>query len=78
LITKIEKSADGVGMKQPDWRAAAALLKFADMKRFGDASSNEEIYWREPDRLFAIGLMTSLSPIWPPIPPTSFLCVIHC
>ena len=36
LSTKIEMSADGVGMKQPDWRAAAALLKFADMKRFGD------------------------------------------
>lgn len=36
LITKIEKSADGIGLKQPDWRAAAALLKFADMKRFGD------------------------------------------
>jgi hypothetical protein len=41
LITKIEKSADGVGMKQPDWRAAAALLKFADMKRFGDSPAVE-------------------------------------
>ena len=37
LITKIEKSADGIGLKQPDWRAAAALLKFVDMKRFGDS-----------------------------------------
>jgi len=41
LITKIEKSADGIGLKQPDWRAAAALLKFADMKRFGDSPAVE-------------------------------------
>lgn len=36
LVTKIEQSADGIGLKQPDWRAAAALLKFADVTRFGD------------------------------------------
>lgn len=41
LITKIEKSADGIGLKQPDWRAAAALLKFADLKRFGDSPAVE-------------------------------------
>ena len=41
LLTRVEKSADGVGMKQPDWRAAAALLKFADMKRFGDSPALE-------------------------------------
>jgi hypothetical protein len=41
LISKIEKSADGIGLKQPDWRAAAALLKFADMKRFGDSPAVE-------------------------------------
>jgi len=41
LITKIESAADGVNMKQPDWRAAAALLKFADMKRFGDSPAVE-------------------------------------
>lgn len=37
LIERIEKSADGKGgVKYPDWRAALALLKIADMKRFGD------------------------------------------
>jgi hypothetical protein len=41
LITKIESAADGVNMKQPDWRAAAALLKFADLKRFGDSPAVE-------------------------------------
>ena len=41
LSTKIESAADGVNMKQPDWRAAAALLKFADMKRFGDSPAVE-------------------------------------
>jgi hypothetical protein len=34
LIDRIEKSADGVGMKQPDWRASAHLLAIADAKRF--------------------------------------------
>jgi hypothetical protein len=34
LIGRVEKSADGVGMKQPDWRAAAFLLSVADAKRF--------------------------------------------
>jgi len=33
LIARVEKSADGEGMKQPDWRAAAFLLSVAD-KRF--------------------------------------------
>jgi len=41
LISKIEASADGKGLKQPDWRAAAALLKFADQKRFGDSPAVE-------------------------------------
>ena len=35
LIAKIEASADGVGMKQPDWRAAAFLLSVTDKHRFG-------------------------------------------
>lgn len=40
LITKIESAADGVNLKQPDWRAVA-LLKFVDIKRFGDTASIE-------------------------------------
>lgn len=32
LISKIENSADGIGMKQPDWRAAAYLLQITDRK----------------------------------------------
>lgn len=39
LIARVEKSADGVGMKQPDWRAAAFLLSVTDAKRFS-ASGN--------------------------------------
>lgn len=34
LITKIESAADGVNMKQPDWRAAAHLLALTDLNRF--------------------------------------------
>ena len=44
LITKMESAADGVNMKQPDWRAAAALLKFVDLKRFGDSPPSIELH----------------------------------
>jgi hypothetical protein len=37
LIDRIEKSADGIGVKYPDFRAALALLKITDQKRFGDS-----------------------------------------
>lgn len=39
LLERIEKSAEGIDLKYPDWRAAAGLLKFADRKRFGDDPS---------------------------------------
>jgi hypothetical protein len=39
LIARIEKSADGVDTKQPDFRAALALLKFTDQRRFGDSEA---------------------------------------
>jgi hypothetical protein len=38
LIAKIEASADGEGMKQRDWRAAAFLLSVADAKRFSTSA----------------------------------------
>jgi hypothetical protein len=41
LIDRIEKSADGVGVKYPDFRAALALLKITDQKRFGDSPAVE-------------------------------------
>lgn len=41
LIDRIEKSADGVGLKFPDWRAAFALLKITDLKRFGESAPAE-------------------------------------
>ena len=41
LIEQIEKSADGIGVKYPDFRAALALLKITDQKRFGDAPAVE-------------------------------------
>jgi len=37
LLERVQKSADGVGVKFPDFRAALALLKFQDQKRFGDS-----------------------------------------
>jgi hypothetical protein len=40
----MESAADGVNMKQPDWRAAAALLKFVDLKRFGDSPPSIELH----------------------------------
>ena len=41
LIGQIEKSADGIGVKYPDFRAALALLKIADQRRFGDGAAVE-------------------------------------
>jgi len=35
LIAKIENAADGIGLKQPDWRSAAFLLSLCDKRRFG-------------------------------------------
>ena len=43
LIARIEASADGVGMKQPDWRAAAHLLAISDAKRFSDAGMRSSV-----------------------------------
>jgi hypothetical protein len=37
LIARIEKSADGQDVKFPDFRAALALLKIIDQRRFGDS-----------------------------------------
>lgn len=40
LLDRVEQSAQGKGgVKYPDWRAAAQLLKFTDTGRFGDAPS---------------------------------------
>ena len=41
LIERIEKSADGIDTKYPDFRAALALLKIADRQRFGDSPTVE-------------------------------------
>lgn len=41
LIARIEASADGDGVKFPDWRAALALLKITDQRRFGDSPTIE-------------------------------------
>jgi hypothetical protein len=43
LIAKIENAADGVNMKQPDWRAAAHLLAIADAKRFSDSGMRNAV-----------------------------------
>ena len=43
LIAKIENAADGVNMKQPDWRAAAHLLSIADAKRFSDSGMRNAV-----------------------------------
>jgi hypothetical protein len=41
LITRVENSAAGIGVKFPDFRAALALLKITDHKRFGDSPAVE-------------------------------------
>jgi len=41
LIEKIEAGADGKGMKQPDWRAAAFLLTVTDRHRFGPSAETQ-------------------------------------
>lgn len=37
LLERVQKSADGIDVKFPDFRAALALLKITDQKRFGDS-----------------------------------------
>ena len=41
LIDRVEKSAAGIDVKFPDFRAALALLKFQDRTRFGDSPAVE-------------------------------------
>jgi hypothetical protein len=41
LIARVEKSADGVDVKYPEFRAALALLKHIDQRRFGDSPAVE-------------------------------------
>ena len=41
LLDRVQKSADGVDVKFPDFRAALALLKFQDRARFGDSPTVE-------------------------------------
>jgi hypothetical protein len=41
LLERVQKSADGVDVKFPDFRAALALLKFQDKARFGDSPTVE-------------------------------------
>jgi hypothetical protein len=41
LLDRVQKSADGVDVKFPDFRAALALLKFQDKARFGDSPTVE-------------------------------------
>jgi hypothetical protein len=49
LIERIEASAEGTGgVKYPDWRAALALLKIGDQKRFGDSPLLVEMNVRQP------------------------------
>jgi hypothetical protein len=56
LIARVEKSADGEGMKQPDWRAAAFLLSVADAKRFSTSGgASVEINAGQTPILIAVG-----------------------
>jgi hypothetical protein len=43
LLERVEKSADGIDTKFPDFRAALALLKITDQKRFGDSPASVNI-----------------------------------
>lgn len=54
LLDRVQKSADGVDVKFPDFRAALALLKFQDRARFGD-SPTVEIHSGETPILIAVG-----------------------
>ena len=64
LIERIEKSADGIGMKQPDWRAAAFLLSVADSKRFA-ASGNVSVETHTPPIIVDMSeLMAIAEKVW--------------
>jgi len=41
-IARIDDCGDGIGLKQPDWRAKAWLLQVTDRKRFGNESAPVE------------------------------------
>jgi hypothetical protein len=44
LLKRVQKSADGVDVKFPDFRAALALLKFKSQQRFGDSPPAIELH----------------------------------
>jgi hypothetical protein len=43
LVARMEKSANGVDLKQPDWRAASQLLSHVDPRRFSDSGMRASI-----------------------------------
>jgi hypothetical protein len=43
LVARIEKSADGIDLKQPDWRAASQLLSHVDPRRFSGSGMRASI-----------------------------------
>jgi hypothetical protein len=58
LVARIEKSADGVGLKQPDWRAASALLSHVDPRRFSDSGMRASIEISVPTASAGTNTMT--------------------
>jgi len=43
LMSRIYKSAEGIDLKFPDWRAALAALRVLDPTRFGDKAVTDEL-----------------------------------
>lgn len=73
-LERVQKSADGVGTKFPDFRAALALLKIQDPQRFGDTPTNQtnmqvNVMMPDLDAIYAQARrIAGLPPEPPPLP----------
>jgi hypothetical protein len=43
LVARVEKSAEGIDVKQPDFRAALALLSHVDARRYSDSGQRASV-----------------------------------
>ena len=74
LLDRIEKCAEGVNMKQPDWRAAAHLLTLTDYRRFS-ASAGTVMDTAPQRESITLDRMREIMAMTQPAPPAN---VVDC
>lgn len=82
LINRVDAASQGIGMKQPDWRAAAWLAQVIDRERYGDqkvigsqtinnTQVNTNVFVEAAKRVYGPG--TSQPTALPPVQPAKQL-----